>query len=583
MTDIDIDRPWVVDSTPNPRFPVLTRANVSEVAPNVVKPLFGTMISGWTGEVRWRKALIEYGAFDADEFRPDQSDIMPVLYGYYYLNVSVHRVMGARTPGIEPSAMDVAFFGENPDVPPYEPQPGDDDPKYAERISESMRRILDTTALPDLDEDRIAAAKLREARPDFTAMSDAELLDYARTIVRGPFRVNHEKVYALTHKASIPVAMLGQVLSDIGTNVPGVPSTVELLAGLGDIDSAAPSYTLWELGRSVRASATLTTAFDQGVEGLRDRLAGTEEGRVFLARLDDFLYEHGSRGTNEWDICSITWETHQDIPLRMIERLRLQADTQSPVLTAERLRTQREAAAATVREKLAGTDALASFETALRASVLYSTARERNKTSAVRTLQEARLALRELSTRLVERGHFAHTDDINMLRDDELDDLLEDPARWAAIAHERLAWAEKLQLLEPPYVVDGSIPPPSTWRRKQGDHVHAAAAVGDVLQGLPACSGTAEGRARIVTDPDEADRIEPGDVLVAPMTDPGWTPLFLSAVAVVVNTGSGLSHAAIVSRELGVPSVVGLSGATEKIPDGARVRVDGTTGTVILL
>ena len=76
---------------------------------------------------------------------------------------------------------------------------------------------------------------------------------------------------------------------------------------------------------------------------------------------------------------------------------------------------------------------------------------------------------------------------------------------------------------------------------------------------------------------------EPGDVLIAPFTDPAWTPLFLPAAAVVVNVGALMSHAIIVSRELGIPCVVAVEGATEKIPEGAMIEVDGTTGTVKLL
>ena len=93
----------------------------------------------------------------------------------------------------------------------------------------------------------------------------------------------------------------------------------------------------------------------------------------------------------------------------------------------------------------------------------------------------------------------------------------------------------------------------------------------------------ARGRARIVMDPADALNLEPGDVLVAPLTDPAWTPLFLPAAAVVVNVGALMSHAIIVSRELGIPCVVAVEGATERIPEGAMVEVDGTAGTVTLL
>ena len=81
----------------------------------------------------------------------------------------------------------------------------------------------------------------------------------------------------------------------------------------------------------------------------------------------------------------------------------------------------------------------------------------------------------------------------------------------------------------------------------------------------------------------EAKRLAPGDILVAPNTDPSWTPLFMAAGAVVVDVGGQISHAVIVSRELAVPCVVSVTDGTRTIPDGALVEVDGTNGTVIVL
>ena len=87
----------------------------------------------------------------------------------------------------------------------------------------------------------------------------------------------------------------------------------------------------------------------------------------------------------------------------------------------------------------------------------------------------------------------------------------------------------------------------------------------------------------MVMDPADAVDLEPGEVLVAPITDPAWTPLFLPSAAVVVNVGALMSHAVIVSRELGIPCVVSVDDATSRIPNGALVEVDGTAGTVTIL
>ena len=104
-----------------------------------------------------------------------------------------------------------------------------------------------------------------------------------------------------------------------------------------------------------------------------------------------------------------------------------------------------------------------------------------------------------------------------------------------------------------------------------------------MLSGVAGSPGIARGLARVVLEPADPGALAPGDVLVAPNTDPSWTPLFMAAAGVVVNVGGQISHAIIVSRELGLPCVVSVTDATVRIPDGAMIEVDGTTGTVRIL
>jgi pyruvate,water dikinase len=107
-----------------------------------------------------------------------------------------------------------------------------------------------------------------------------------------------------------------------------------------------------------------------------------------------------------------------------------------------------------------------------------------------------------------------------------------------------------------------------------------AATDGGIL-GTPASPGIARGIARVILSPVGA-RLEPGEVLVAPSTDPGWTPLFLTAGALVMEMGGMMSHGAVVAREYGIPAVVGVPDATGRIATGEQVTVDGSAGTVAL-
>ncbi|MEA5119254.1 MAG: PEP-utilizing enzyme, partial [Propionicimonas sp.] len=104
-----------------------------------------------------------------------------------------------------------------------------------------------------------------------------------------------------------------------------------------------------------------------------------------------------------------------------------------------------------------------------------------------------------------------------------------------------------------------------------------------VLSGHPGAVGRVEGTVRVLTDFVDAGQLRPGEVLVTPLTNIGWTPIFPIAAAIVTDLGAPLSHAAIVARELGIPAVVGCRDATSRLHTGDRVRVDGAAGTVNLL
>jgi pyruvate,water dikinase len=183
---------------------------------------------------------------------------------------------------------------------------------------------------------------------------------------------------------------------------------------------------------------------------------------------------------------------------------------------------------------------------------------------------------------MMQRGAVDSPNAFGMLRYEELDDWVSDPDGMSAEIREREHDYADLEIIEPPFVFEGEPPPLSTWGRRSGRPV-AVASAGDALRGLPGCPGVARGRARVVLDSHDPTALEPGDVLVAPITDPSWTPLFVPAAGVIVDVGAPLSHAIIVSRELGIPCVVSVTDATRRIPDGALVEVNGDAGTVTVV
>lgn len=189
---------------------------------------------------------------------------------------------------------------------------------------------------------------------------------------------------------------------------------------------------------------------------------------------------------------------------------------------------------------------------------------------------------REASRRSVERGDFEAVEDSAFLTMAEQEAELANPGSSKATIAERKIRFDELAALEEPFLFVHEQPAPDTWPRRDAINP-GIAAVGDVLHGIPGCPGIARGRARVVLDSADPGNLQPGDVLVAPITDPSWTPLFVPAGGVVVNVGAPLSHAIIVSRELGIPCCVSVTNATSTIPEGAMIEVNGDTGAVTVL
>jgi pyruvate,water dikinase len=200
--------------------------------------------------------------------------------------------------------------------------------------------------------------------------------------------------------------------------------------------------------------------------------------------------------------------------------------------------------------------------------------RETHKDHLVRLIAAARAELAAVGAELARRGLLDAADDVFFLDLPEARSALAGADHRPAVAARRAEYARELRRRHVPRLLlsDGTEPealaPPPT----DGD---------GALRGTPASAGTVTAPARVVLDPVGA-RLEPGEVLVAPSTDPGWTPLFLTAGALVMEMGGSNSHGAVVAREYGIPAVVGVPGATSRIRTGTAVTVDGAAGLVRL-
>ena len=585
LTEVPMNDRWITDWAPSIRWPHYTRANAGEVLPTPASPL-GQQFTWDNGIVPgWRDGYVRGGATRAHEYTDSPPATCGFFGGYFYINLSNVRMQGVRNPAVTVEQLDLAFFGDHPDVPKYVAHPDDEQPDYVPLIMERMGWVMSTTTWDEIDEERELTKAFAANRPDLSALSDAEIVAFARSTqpLLGKLFESHTVSSGSSGIAPGILAAIGAAIGD--DSIP-----MKILAGVGEVDSAEPSYALWDLSRMIRSSAELTAMFDEGVDGVIGRLeaeaeAGSADATAFLTSGAAFLDEFGSRGPNEWEISAETWGTDPHIALAALDRIRFQADSEAPRLRNAAKVAEREATIADVRAKLAaiGNDELTgTFEAGLIAGSQMGF-RERTKTNIIRTVHEGRLAFRELGSRHAALGNLADTKHIFMLLDSELESFIADPAAMRETLATRAHEWEQLWELEPPFfIVDGKVPPISSWKRK-GASTADKAGVGDVLQGVAGCPGIVRGRARVILDPSDPGALEPDDILVAPLTDPAWTPLFMVAGGVVVNVGGQISHAIIVSRELGLPCVVSVTDATQRIPNGALIEVNGTTGQVTIL
>jgi len=192
-----------------------------------------------------------------------------------------------------------------------------------------------------------------------------------------------------------------------------------------------------------------------------------------------------------------------------------------------------------------------------------------------------RRAVVRIGEALVARGLIGAAEDVFFLtRTEALGALADRRLEPSVGVAERRATRDAQARLVPPLLIGHPSP---ILRRLLDSFAHTVGAMPSdtaLVSGTPASAGRATGTVRVVRGPDDFDALQSGEVLVAPITAPAWTPLFARAAAVVTDVGSAAAHASIIAREHGIPAVVGCGDATARLRDGMRVTVDGSTGNV---
>lgn len=328
-------------------------------------------------------------------------------------------------------------------------------------------------------------------------------------------------------------------------------------ATMGSLAVCPPGNQTLQTNRDLWSLACLAT--DEDLTALRDR---GPLRPAFDEALQRFLSRHGGRAEASWDVFSERW---RDRPSVLVPLLRAARQEQDPAINAARQEEAWAEAVQTVRRN-ASPGTVPTLLGLVHFTRRYLLLRENQRVWLEGLMDRMAGDLRWLGACLVERGVVDQPDDIAFLAWSEVRSLLQsERSGMPLVADRRQRW-QQARRQTPPTFLQGNraVEDPSGGR----------------LQGVGVSAGSARGRVRVLRTLADADSLESGEILVATAIDPAWTPLFLTAAAVVVELGGALAHGAVVAREYQLPMVVNLDGVTRALADGMDVTVDGNTGAV---
>ena len=352
-----------------------------------------------------------------------------------------------------------------------------------------------------------------------------------------------------------------------------------LCSGSEGVLSAEMGRGIWDLAREARREPRVRDILlGHDPQAALGRLREEPAAGGFVARLSAFLAIHGHRAIKEFEIRTARWEEDPAPVLAMVRNyLLVESDPEEPRRKAAR---ERELLEAEVRRSL-GKGPLGFLRSRLiglaaRRARYYLKMRENSRFYHIMAIGMLRKRILAIEAELRQDGRLKCKDDVFFLKWSEVQALSEGRLGWIQVE-------ERIRQRRLEHVRLAKIDPPRTIGVELRKVPVAAPAVAGHLEGQSASPGRYTGVARVILDPSADLTLRPGEVLVAPYTDPAWTPLFLIAGAAVVEVGSYLSHAGTVAREYGLPCVVDVAECTRLIPTGARVDVDGGAGVVRVL
>ena len=341
---------------------------------------------------------------------------------------------------------------------------------------------------------------------------------------------------------------------------------------------------LWEIAKQIKNDAVSNSMFGEvsaqelGVKYIEGALPSLAQKSV-----EDFMSRFGMRGIGEFDLGRPRWRETPDHVFEVLQGyMSIKGEQQAPDAVFERGALEAESSlddyCNTMRNTLLGEHKERIVRWLAKRMRTFAGFREYPKFHIIRIMGYIRESLLQSGEELAAAGVLEKSDDLFYLNINEIKTMADKEQRdWKGLVAERRQAQdreERRNQIPRVLVSDG---------RKYYEGAHADSDDGeDVMHGTAVSPGMVEGVVRVVFDPVSA-QLAPGEILVCPGTDPAWTPLFLTAGGLVMEMGGMMTHGSVVARELGIPAVVGVNKATSRLMNGQRIRVDGSTGQVMLI
>jgi pyruvate,water dikinase len=562
------------DSPDNPTFNTWTTVNLAEVFPGVSWPFDATWYHRW--QKRCHRTLLQ--RLQIEDLVPLYDWPVPNFLGFWAgqcaANVAFTAAIASTwVVGGSSSAVEQFFTSDEPGgARAYAAA----DVARARQTRSRYFRILGQMAhasLADQARSRRLALSVAAAQGQSSPAALRAWLGRVESLAENNFYHHIVTSLGAGEYASLLDDHLRAALDDLPAD-----AVLTLTSGLGDVESAKPSQALWELSRWARSQPSLRRALPSlTAEEIGDRLAASPKGAWadLASRFSAFIDDYGYRGQTEWMLALPDWSEDWTFPLNSLRNMVPAPDDGGPSRLQQAALARRQEAEREYRGRLPE-GRRRCFDELLATAQHLVRLREFTKSNCIRGIRPGRQVMLSLAGQLVGKGVLETRDDAFYLFADEVDEALAGKLG-AAEAAERVARRRQQRRDLEGYVLPDNFTGTPRIVRRQVEERDTSR-----LNGLGVSPGVASGPACVVTDLQQAGGVtmEKGDVLVAPFTDAPWTPLFLLASAVVVETGGLLSHAATVAREYGIPAVVMVKGATALIADGQTVTVDGSSGEV---